>query len=537
LANSYNVPVVQVLNWVGLSSVLRTAHLMGINSLNGSLTDYGLSLALGAGEVSLLDMTYAYNVFNTLGYGVGMPVHASEARSGYRQLNPVSVLRIEDPSGKILWEYSAQKGTFDRRPIIPPGMAYIMTDILSDNEARLREFERGNSLELSRPAAAKTGTTEENRDSWTIGYTPQYTVGVWVGNNDNRSMNDVTGATGAAPIWHAIMEYAHTRDSLPVEEWERPGTVVEQTVCMWSGLLPTQNCPQVPRELFYVDSVNGVDYRPQRQDNLWYRLPVDICNNTRANDTTPPQCIEERIYFDFPPEFEEWAGTNTPDLLPPQAEGVIDESPLFSPIAIISPRFPDQVSATVDIFGSTNVDNLAYFQIGFGAGNEPTTFIQIGENGKDQGFNQVLGTWDTSNLSDGVYTLRLQIVAEDNRVQSTSTRVTVDNTPPEIRLVEPRQAATYSAATDVVVSLETEVFDAGDIDRVEFYIDQTTTADESAAQTSPDVGVKIGESTAFPYTIAWTIQETGLRTFWAVAYDRAGNPTASNRVIVNLESP
>jgi hypothetical protein len=266
---------------------------------------------------------------------------------------------------------------------------------------------------------------------------------------------------------------------------------------------------------------------------MWYRLPVDICNNTRANDTTPPQCIEERIYFDFPPEFNEWARANTPDLLPPEAEGFIDESPLFSPLAIISPRFPDQISGVVEVFGSTNVDNLSYYQIGFGAGNEPTTFIQIGENGKEQGFNQLLGQWNTSELSDGVYTLHLQIVTEDNRVQTTSTRVTVDNTPPEIRMVEPQQAATYSASTDVVVNLDTEVFDARDIDRVEFYIDSTTTAD---AQTLSENGVKIGESTAFPYTMTWTIEESGLRTFWAVAYDRAGNPTASNRVIVTLEN-
>jgi len=88
-----------------------------------------------------------------------------------------------------------------------------MTDILADRDAREPAFGRGNPLELSRPAAAKTGTTNDNRDSWTVGYTPQLVTGVWVGNNNNHSMNDVTGISGAAPIWHAIMEYAHTRGS------------------------------------------------------------------------------------------------------------------------------------------------------------------------------------------------------------------------------------------------------------------------------------------------------------------------------------
>lgn len=531
LGNSYNVPVVQVLNQIGLSPVIRTAHRMGINSLNDSLSNYGLSLALGTGEVSLIDLTYSYNVFNTLGYSVGTPVHSSQAREGYRQLNPVSILRIEDENGQVLWEYSPEKGTYDRRLVLPPGMAYIMTDILADSEARLDEFPRGNPLELSRPAAAKTGTTDDNRDSWTVGYIPDYTVGVWVGNNDNASMNDVTGISGAAPIWHAILEYVSARDSLPATFWERPTTVVEQTVCLWSGLLPTQDCPQIPGELFFSDPSRGVDYRPRRQDDFWYRLPVDICNNTRANDTTPPQCVEEKIFFRFPPEFQEWAAANTPDLVAPTAEGFVSEgTSQFSPVAIVSPRFPDQVSGTVEVRGNTNLEGLAYYQVGYGQGNEPSAFIQIGENGNTADFNQVLGTWDTTSLTDGVYTLRLLAVGANNNTQTTSTRVTVDNTAPEIRLSAPISASTYYADTDVVVTLEAEVFDAGDIERVEFYVNPIPDPDEPVSEE----GIAIGQVSAFPYTTPWTIEGEGLRTFWAVVYDRAGNRTESERVVIRL---
>jgi len=528
LANSYNVPVVQVLNWVGISQVLNTSHLMGINGLDGSLSDYGLSLALGASEVSLLDLTYAYNVFSTLGYAVGTPVNSSDARQGYRQLNPVSILRIEDRDGTVLWEFSRELGTFDRRPVIPPGMAYIMNDILDDDEARLEAFPRGNPLELSRPAAAKTGTTDDNRDSWTVGYTPEYTTGIWVGNNNNQSMNDISGISGAAPIWHAIMEYLHVRDALPDSSWERPNTVVEQTVCLWSGLLPTQNCPQVPAELFYVDPSRGVDYRPQQRDDMWYRLPVDVCNNTRANDTTPPQCVEDRIYFDFPEEFTEWATVNTPDLLPPSSEGVVSEDSLFSPIAIVSPRFPEQVGGTVEIFGNTNIEELTYFQLSYGVGNNPTSFIQIVEEGTERGFNQSLGVWETDGLDNGIYTLRLDVISEGNRVESTTTRITIDNAPPEIRLTSPLQAANYSASTDVVVNLQAEVLDVGgDIARVEFYMADPTNTD------NPDI--LLGESDAFPYALPWAIEdERGNRTLWAVVYDRAGNDTRSASVSVQL---
>lgn len=525
LANSYNVPAVQVLNWVGLSQTLRTARRMGINSLNGSLDEYGLAMALGSEEVTLLDITYAYNVINNAGTAVGRPVHASRARDGFRQLDPVAVLRIETADGETLWEYSQEIGTFDRRTVIEPGIAYIMTDILSDVEARWPAFGEGNALELSRQAAAKTGTTNDNRDSWTIGYTPQYTMGVWVGNNDNRSMNDITGISGAAPIWNAMMEYVHIRDSLEAAVWGRPSTVVEQSVCVWSGMLPTENCPQVPGELFYYNPVNGVDYRPQQQDTMWYRLPINICNNTIANDTTPAQCIDnDTLFFDFPEELQGWAQANVPDLMPPQEEDVFTEDSIFNPVAIVSPRSLTQVGGVVEVLGNTDLDNLDYFQIGYGVGAQPDTYTQLGERSDVQDFGHVLGTWDTTALEDGLYTLRLQVVQTDNVVVTRSARITVDNTAPEIRLTEPLQATTYYADQDVFVPLEAEVFDAGGITRVEFY---TLDGDEITL---------IGETTAFPYSWPWTIEGTGLRTFWAVVFDQAENRTESERIIVNLEA-
>lgn len=527
LGNSYNVPVVQVLNWIGLSKVINIAHRLGINSLSDSSNAYGLSMALGAEEVSLLDMTYVYNVFNAQGYWVGTPVHVSQAREGYRQLDPVSILRIEDASGAPLWEYSEAQGTFDRRYIIPSGMAYIMTDMLADPQARLPSFPAGNPMELSRPAAVKTGTTDDNRDSWTIGYTPQYTTGIWVGNNNNDSMTDITGINGAAPIWHAVMEYLHTRDNEPVRDWERPNTVVEQTVCKWSGLLPTQNCQQVPNELFYVDIAQGVDYRPQRLDDMWYTLQINKCNNTRANDDTPPTCLRESVFFDFrTEEMIAWAKEYRPELLPPEEEDTVVGSSLFGPVALTSPRFTDRIGGTVPVMGSIIVEDVAYYQVDYGQGSDPTTFVNLGGRVTEIPPDNQLATWDTSALEDGLYTLRLQVVYTDNRTESVRVQVTVDNTAPEIRLVEPQPARTYTASDDVFITLAAEVFDAGGVQSVAFY-----TLDESG-EPAP---LLIEESTAAPYVARWTIEGEGLRTFWAVVTDQAGNETESERVIINVQ--
>ncbi len=198
LACSYNMPAVKVLDMVGVKNVINTAHRMGITTLNEEY--YGLSLTLGGGEVKLLDMAYAFSVFANGGTMAGLPV--KEQRLGYRELDPVAILRVEDRDGDIIWQYAAP----EIREVLSPQLAYLINDIMSDNNARAPAFGYESRLKLSRPAAAKTGTTNDFRDAWTIGYTPQIVTGVWVGNSGNEAMEHVPGSRGAAPIWHDLME-------------------------------------------------------------------------------------------------------------------------------------------------------------------------------------------------------------------------------------------------------------------------------------------------------------------------------------------
>jgi membrane peptidoglycan carboxypeptidase len=176
---------------------------MGIHGLNRGLSWYGLSLTLGGGEVTLLDMTNAYSTFANGGVEV--------------DANPI--LKIEDPQGRIIncnAAYTTRGGecsSTQQQPfaqgngqVLDPRNAYMMTSILTDNRARSSAFGVNNPLHMSFPAAAKTGTTDDNRDSWTMGYTPNLAVGVWVGNSNNAQMLKVTGAIGAAVIWHNMMD-------------------------------------------------------------------------------------------------------------------------------------------------------------------------------------------------------------------------------------------------------------------------------------------------------------------------------------------
>lgn len=519
LARSYNVPAVQVLNWVGLRSVLTTAHSMGINSMNDNISNYGLALALGTAEASLLDMTYAYNVFNNNGYMVGSPVSSLDARAGYRQLNPVAILRIEDANGRILWEYNENVGTYDRRAVLEPGMAYMITDILSDNDARhSSSFPPGNALEISRPAAVKTGTSDDFRDSWTIGYTPQYTVGIWVGNSDSSTMTDITGLTGAAPIWHAMMEYINVTKSLPIEVWERPSTIVSQDVCMLSGLLPNGNCPTVG-EIFYYDPSRGIDYRPQQVDPFWVSLRVNTCNNTLAVASSPQECVAERDYFQYPNELQEWATVAGVDVAPTLYD-TANNTPLFSAAAIFEPELLAHVRGAVVVRGNAVDDALDFYRLEIGQGNAPSAWQQIGSDGREGGANISLGTWDTTQLPDGLYVLRLTVIRTDGTSEFATREVIVDNTPPTVSLVSPIPNRTYSATQDVYIEISAEPSDNRQTAYVDFYID----------------GELVASTTESPYIYRWEIAEGRQEpaSFWVVVGDRAGNETTSTTAIVQL---
>jgi 1A family penicillin-binding protein len=190
LAQSINVPAVQALYLVGIQNALRLAKLMGISTLNEP-DRYGLTLVLGGGEVSLLDMTSAYSVFANEG-----------VRNPYR-----AIIKIEDRSGNIVKEYPSSP-----QQVLDQNVALSISDVLSDNVARAPELGSASPLYFSgRHVAAKTGTTNDYRDAWILGYTPNIVAGAWAGNNDNSPMEKKIAGFIVAPLWHEFMEYAFTK--------------------------------------------------------------------------------------------------------------------------------------------------------------------------------------------------------------------------------------------------------------------------------------------------------------------------------------
>ncbi|OGG01827.1 hypothetical protein A2Z33_01075 [Candidatus Gottesmanbacteria bacterium RBG_16_52_11] len=233
LGNSINTIAVKTTAIVGIREGLRTAYDAGLSTLestDANLKRFGLSITLGGGEVTLLDLTSGFGVF---------------AAGGQRQ-EPVALLKVENAAGKTIYEYKPGSG----KQVISADIAYIITHILSDNDARKLIFGERSLLTIpGRSVAVKTGTTDDKRDNWTIGYTRSFAVGAWVGNNDNSPMHPslASGITGAAPIWNRIMRAV--TEGKKDEPFERPGSVIEADVDGFAGGLPVDGQP-TRKELF-----------------------------------------------------------------------------------------------------------------------------------------------------------------------------------------------------------------------------------------------------------------------------------------------
>jgi 1A family penicillin-binding protein len=257
LAQSINVPAVKVLYLAGIQNVINLAKSMGISSL-GNPNQYGLTLALGAAEVSPLELTDAYAAFAD--NGIYNP--------------PTGILKITDPNGNVLEQYTPQP-----QQVLDPGVAHDISSMLSNNQARQPEYPPVNPFYFpGYDVAAKTGTTNDSRDAWTVGYTPSIAVGTWAGNNDDTPMVKEIAGYIVAPMWNAFMQVAIAK--YPVEYFGEPRTI------------PT-NAPPVLRDIYEVPLSNGTI----AVHNILYWVQK---NNPLAGQPTNPESDPQYAYWEYP---------------------------------------------------------------------------------------------------------------------------------------------------------------------------------------------------------------------------------------------
>ncbi len=278
LASSYNIPAVVALDHVGLTNLLNLLHRLGLSTLNDP-TRLDLSLTLGGGEVRLAELTAAYGAF----------------ANGGQAVKTAMILEVKDKTGQVLYQWRQPEPA---APVIDPRVTFLINDILSDNEARLPSFGDHSALLIGRPAAAKTGTTTDFRDNWTMGYTPNLVVGVWVGNADNTPMVKVSGISGAGPIWNEFMRAV--LKGQPELTFDRPDGLVQAEVCAASGLLPTPLCPSRRLDWFIQGTV------PTTYDTMFQKFTIDRVSGQLATDQTPQDRRVDRVYKVLPQEAREW---------------------------------------------------------------------------------------------------------------------------------------------------------------------------------------------------------------------------------------
>ncbi len=402
LANSYNIPAVKTLVDVGIPSFLELMRRLGVDTL--TRPDYGPALTLGGGEVPLIEMTTAFGALAN--NGVYMP--------------PVSLLRVEKSDGTPLCKFTPPGQDNQGLPacelientgaqLVRSQHAYLLTNILSDNAARTPAFGANSVLQLSRPAAVKTGTTNDYKDNWTIGYTPDLVTGVWVGNVDNKEMQGVSGVSGAGPIWHNFMEAALA--NRPVQDFVRPDGIVQREVCAWSGAAASQYCPDKRVELFVADQpVPGPDQDVFQMMN---------CNGS------------EQVVLLVPDDAYDWAAQQGyPFPVATKSRCMPSGQQGDSSISFSSPTDGATLSGIVPLLGTVTMPNFEHYDLVYSPGWDGSSWEWISGPHEAQVTNGQLGEWNTLDREDGDYTLAIVAYGKGGGRTEYKVRVHVQNHAP-----------------------------------------------------------------------------------------------------------
>ena len=389
LANDYPAPAAQVLSQMGVENVDKIS------------SSFGVSGEVGA-ELSLLDAAGAFGVFAQQGVYFGQEFGGT--------FKPVSVLRVEGNDGSLWLDWSTPQA----KPVVTPGLAFLMNHALSDASARLGALQGSNLLDVGTPAAVKLGQTEDALDTWTIGYTPSRVVAVWTGARGTSPLQG--GPRGVAVLWNGLMQTAS--QNLPADGWLAPADVSVINVCDPSGMLPTADCPNLVSEVF----LNGNE--PIQADTMYRKYAINRETGLLATVFTLPQLIEEHVYLVVPSEARSWAeGTGLE--IPPANYDVIQPPRFDENVNITAPELFSEANGTVQIEGTAAGDGFVSYRVLVGQGLNPQEWIQAAE-GNEPVTNGLLTEWNTEGLS-GLYAIQLQVVRSDQRVDTAIIQVTVKN--------------------------------------------------------------------------------------------------------------
>lgn len=407
LGNSLNIPAVKMLARVGIKDTMSLAYQMGLANwepTDDNVNSVGLSLVLGGREVTLLDLVSAYSVF---------------ADQGVKK-DPVAILKVTDANGKVLFENQPSEG----RKILDPGVSFIVSDMLSDNGARTMVFGPYSTLVVpGHNVAVKTGTTDDKRDNWTVGYTPSRVAGVWIGNNDDTPMDNrvESGAEGASGVWNKLMKVVLQK--MPNEQFQKPDDVVQMDIDGLMGGLPHDGSP-TRKEYF----INGT--QPTAVSSAYQNRKVCDNNPHRLASDNEPGTNKDVVVLseDDPTGANLWQ------------KGIDDwvltaANPMYIGTAVGCSGIPSYSGGSGGVISITNISNGA---------NVPKVFDVLANVNSPAGVKNVTWTVDGAQKSvetSSPYALHVEFPDGDHS-SHTITATLTDNS-----------GATYTSSVGVTVSL------------------------------------------------------------------------------------
>ncbi|MFH1405317.1 MAG: transglycosylase domain-containing protein [Patescibacteria group bacterium] len=495
IQGSLNIPAVKMVYLVGVENALDFASSLGYSSFDDH-SQFGLSMVLGGGEVKLLEHTNAYATFANEG------VH----------FDPVSILKVEGPEGNILEEWKEEKG----KKVIEQNIARTTSNVLSDNEARAFVFGQNSALQLGeRPVAAKTGTTNDYRDAWTIGYTPSLATGVWGGNNDNSAMKRGAGGSAvAAPIWQSFMKRAF--QDKPLENFQAPEipTTGKQVL---DGRLNSKSV--------IIDKISGkiaTEYTPPalRQEALFAEYH-SILHYVYKDDPTggiPTHPEDDPYYEPWENAIQEWIVRQETE----KGIKIIQQDPPTEQDDIHVPRNFPSISIEEPLGNTDFNDRNLNFSVNAGSARGVTRvefYIDGYFLGSDNNAPFSINTTIPNTIARGFHTLKA--VAYDDVENSSSdtvgVRINIDAVSGTLEIFDPKNGQTIERTVEVfnaVVSLKNP----------ELYRLVRLYSQPIGPGSRQLIESKSNPDSPF-ITFDWILPEDGDWTLWADATPRDGSET------------
>lgn len=488
-----------------LQPAITQVKQLGWNSLNRMLNTLGIPLSTLTTPQDVLTQSYrldeianAYNVLAAGGYRRGF----RSPGELYPSLNYIQ--RIWDEQGVLIWEHTTPEQT----AIVSPGLAYLVTDSLSDENVRRQRQEISNTLQFGFPAAVKVGTAPSGGDAWTVGYTPERLVTVWMGGTQDSKSGGQAQELWTAGLWRAVMD--RSMEGVASTGFTRPAEVTTVKVCDPGGMLPSADCPAVTDEVFIAGT------EPQGIDTLYVRQAVNKETGRLATVFTPLELMEEETFLQIPAEYQAWAKT-AGLRIPPQDYDVLLSSQDDPAVHFTSPGMFSYIHGVVELTGMAGGDDFASYRVDIGEGLNPRSWRQVGSDGNQPVTEGKLATLDTAGLQ-GLYVIRLQVTDRQNRITTALLQVTVDNQAPKAWIEYPAVDQFVERASTPELFIKAGAEDQINLGTVELRID----------------GVKAVVWSQPPFTYVWAVQP-GEHTLQVIAVDQAGNTSESEVVSFYVE--